>query len=190
MPVRSNQVWGPPSSRPSPIHIAEYASRVHRRQFLAAGAAGLGLALLGSLDSYPGAAAQPFGAQLTPTDDGLFLPPGFTSRVIARTGEPVGPTDHLWHPNPDGGATFAKPDGGWIYVSNDESNNGRGGVSMIGFDSTGEIVDARSILAGTNRNCAGGTTPWGTWLSCECDPQWGCSRTRQQPPTLPTRSSI
>ncbi len=44
---------------------------------------------------------------------------------------------------------------------------------------TAEIVDAYRILEGTSTNCAGGPTPWGTWLSCEetesglvweCDP--------------------
>lgn len=120
-----------------------------------------------------------FGPLRPPDANGLRLPSGFTSRVIATTGQTVPGTGYVWHPNPDGGATFAQPDGGWIYVSNDEASDGRGGASMVRFDATGIIVDARSILTGTSRNCAGGTTPWGTWLSCEefdrgrvweCDP--------------------
>ena len=35
------------------------------------------------------------------------------------------------------------------------------------FDASGNVVDAYSILTGSLSNCAGGLTPWGTWLSCE-----------------------
>ncbi|GGM39981.1 hypothetical protein GCM10012275_08620 [Longimycelium tulufanense] len=109
---------------------------------------------------------SPYGP-LRPADaNGIMLPEGFTSRVIARSTKIVGGTSHTWHSAPDGGACFA--DGsGWIYVSNAEISSGGGGVSALRFDSSAQITDAYSILSGTSRNCAGGATPWNTWLSCE-----------------------
>jgi len=101
-----------------------------------------------------------------PDANGLILPEGFTSRVVAAAGQPAAGGDFVWHIFPDGGATF-EVDGGYVYVSNSEVPAEGGGVGAVRFDDDGTIVDSYRILTGTSGNCAGGATPWGTWLSCE-----------------------
>lgn len=114
-----------------------------RRDFMSASgrvAGGLGLSLLGNalvLSPVYAGGADDFGPLQPPYANGLQLPPGFGSRVVAISGQPVGGTGFRWHVKPDGGAVFVTDSGGWIYVSNSEEESSGGGVGAIEFDADG-----------------------------------------------------
>ncbi|MEV6778592.1 alkaline phosphatase PhoX [Streptomyces syringium] len=117
----------------------------------------------------------------------LALPAGFSYRVITRTGvtklesgEPT-PSHH------DGTAAFAGSRGSTLLVNNHELGGARtkwphpvplapglvydpaaaGGCTVVEVAGRGGHVAEWVGIAGTSTNCAGGSTPWGTWLTCE-----------------------
>ncbi len=63
---------------------------------------------------------------------------------------------------------LSKIDPAKLYDTGHGKTPGLGGTSTIHYDTrTGQVVKRFMSLAGTERNCAGGPTPWNTWISCE-----------------------
>jgi len=115
----------------------------------------------------------------------LTLPEGFEYNVIGKTGAKMS-DGNLTPAAHDGMAAF-KVNGELRLVRNHEINNGLGrdgaafGDAAFAYDmkagggtttliidpKTREIVKDFVSLNGTLHNCAGGPTPWGSWVSCE-----------------------
>ena len=57
-----------------------------------------------------------------------------------------------------------------LYDAGGGKNPGNGGTTTLIYDEEKqEVVREFLSLAGTYRNCAGGPTPWNSWISCEED---------------------
>jgi secreted PhoX family phosphatase len=159
---------------------------MRRREFIGLGVGGVAAVslgagfwnqLFGSAESRPVRRGVGYGPRGAPDANGVRLPKGFESRIVARGDQIVPSTGYRWHIASDGMATFPHEGGGFVLVSNCE--NLTGGASALRIGPDGDIRDAYRILSGTSSNCSGGGTPWGTWLSCEeidggrvweCDP--------------------
>ena len=165
-----------------------------RRELLGRGAVASGAALgLGSLAGCLGR-EEPKGVRLSggnygplvpDPDDLLDLPRGFRYRVLSEKGSRLR-GGGLIPARADGMAAFAGRDGSTVLVRNHELSSagpqtdsppveGRnpfnadapGGTTALVVGPDRRVLDEYVTSSGTRANCAGGRTPWGTWLTCE-----------------------
>lgn len=170
-------------------------NNVDRRTFLRRGAMGAGaywalsLAPFMARRAYGAAIPSPYGSISPKLDETtglplIKLPDGFRYMSFSWTGDVM--ADDVRCPNlHDGmGVIDAQGNSGHlILVRNHEgggggpyvpkpsityANDGAGGTTNLIFDArNGRWLKDWSSLAGTIRNCAGGVTPWATWISGE-----------------------
>ena len=137
-----------------------------------------------------------YGSLVSDPQGILDLPPGFSYRIISRGGEKM-VDGYITPAKPDGMATFEGPDGLTLLVINHEltpiqdpgpfgdddsllqaEHRGliydpgpiahHGGTTTLVYDTKRQQTVRQFLsLAGTCRNCAGGPTPWNSWITCE-----------------------
>ncbi|WP_394139433.1 alkaline phosphatase PhoX [Cytobacillus oceanisediminis] len=168
---------------------------LNRRDFLKVGGmstlaitlGSTGLFSMGGASSALAAAPNPtsgfggYGPLVKDPEGILDLPRGFKYKIISKTGDRMSNGD-LVPGNLDGMTAFQGQKNTTILVRNHElgtnadfpvngknpwSKGAAGGTTALIVGQNNEVISEYVTNSGNIRNCAGGPSTWGTWLTCE-----------------------
>ena len=114
-----------------------------------------------------------------PMDDGFLVPgrpdgmgafAGPNGSVVLVRNHENSPTPFLNSPFGEKNEKLAQLDLLKLYDAGNSNTPGLGGTTTFVYnENTAQVEKQYLSLAGTYRNCAGGVTPWNSWLTCEED---------------------
>jgi len=133
----------------------------------------------GYLDLPPGFSYKIISKAGEKMNDGFFVPgaaDGMASfakkdgKILLIRNHELSPTSTSYGAFGKNNELLDKIDKTMLYDYGEGTAPSLGGTTSLLYDeASGEVELEYLSLAGTNRNCAGGPTPWGSWITCEED---------------------
>lgn len=100
--------------------------------------------------------------------DGMAAFPGPAGKTILVRNHELEPAQIEYSPFGPSNLLYRKIDPKKLYDPGKGVHPALGGTTTLVYDTkTGELERHYLSLIGTHRNCAGGPTPWNSWISCE-----------------------
>ena len=100
--------------------------------------------------------------------DGMAAFPASNGKTLLLCNSEASPSDEKDGPMGEQAKLLAQLPERLVYDPREDDGQCLGGVTTIIYDTRTGLVEKQFFsLAGTVRNCAGGPTPWNSWITCE-----------------------